>query len=107
MMTAAIVRLLLIADLIAMALFALIYLRQRRMSWMAYLGWMVLAVAVPVIGPFIVISRRPGEWNPAYSIQKDFSRLVAFLRLMLPEPSRKPSRLNVARARRQARQQQR
>jgi hypothetical protein len=105
MMTAAIVRVMLIADMVVMALLALVYLRQRRMSWLAYLGWGALAITVPVIGPFIVISNRPGEWDPSFSVQQDFFRLVKWLRRMLPEPTRGNSRLNRARARRQVRQQ--
>lgn len=104
MMTAAIVRIMLIADLVLMALFALVYLRQRRMSWLAFLGWGLLAVSVPVIGPFIVISNRPGEWDPSFSVRKDFTRLVTWLRRLLPEPVRGNSRLTRIRARRQARQ---
>ncbi|MBE0699736.1 MAG: hypothetical protein IH586_22650 [Anaerolineaceae bacterium] len=105
MMTSAIVRVMLIADMVVMALLALVYLRQRRMSWLAYLGWGALAIAVPVIGPFIVISNRPGEWDPSFSVQRDISRLLMWLRRMLPEPARGNSRLTRARSRRQVRQQ--
>jgi hypothetical protein len=104
MMTAAIVRIMLFVDIIVMALLALVYLRQRRMSWPAYLGWVLLAICLPVIGPFVVISNRPGEWNASFSIQQDISRIMVFLRRLLPEPTRGNSRLNRLRARRQVRQ---
>jgi hypothetical protein len=104
MMTASIVRLMLIADLILMALLALVFIRQRRMSWFAYLGWGLLAICVPVIGPFLVISARPGELDPNFSVRQDFLRVLVWLRRILPEPVRANSRLGRTRSRRQARQ---
>jgi hypothetical protein len=101
--TAAIVRVMLIVDLIVMALLAIVYLRQRRMSWLAFLGWGALAICVPVIGPFVVISTRPGEWDPTFSVQRDVSRLILCLRRILPEPVQNSSRLRRARSRRQTR----
>lgn len=96
MMTADIIRYLLLVDIIAMAVFALIFLRQRRMNWFAYLGWGLIAVAVPILGPFLVISKRPGAWDPSYSLKSDLVRLAQFFRRVLPEPvnSSTPSRGN-------------
>jgi hypothetical protein len=34
------------------------------MSWAAYFGWGFLALLLPVLGPFLVIVNRPGEWHP-------------------------------------------
>lgn len=101
MMTAGIVRVMLVADIVVMAIFALVYLRQRRMGWMGYLFWGLLAVGLPVIGPFVVIARRPGEWDPSYSLESDFARVVTWLRRMLPEPPPKSERIKQARLRRQ------
>ena len=50
----------LVAGLMAMALLALVYLRQRRLSISEYLLWGLLAVLVPLLGPFLVIWSRPG-----------------------------------------------
>ena len=50
----------LVAGLMAMALLALVYLRQRRLSVSEYLLWGLLAVLVPLLGPFLVIWSRPG-----------------------------------------------
>lgn len=40
---------------------AVLYLRQRKLSTLAFVLWGVLALVVPVIGPFLVIASRPGE----------------------------------------------
>lgn len=45
----------------AMAFLAILYLRRRPLSSMAFLGWGLLAVLVPIIGPFVVIASRPGS----------------------------------------------
>ena len=100
MVTAGVVRILLMVDMVAMALLALVYLRQRRMRWPAYCCWGLLAVGVPVLGPFLVIANRPGEWDPSFSIWNDFSRFGSWLRRLLPESTSKMSRLDRARKRR-------
>lgn len=100
MMTAGIIRVLLIVDIAAMAIWALVYLRQRRMSRISYLFWGVLAAAVPVIGPFFVIASRPGVWDPTFSVRKDLNRLAAWMRCLLPDPPPERAR---ARSRRQVR----
>jgi hypothetical protein len=62
--TAGVIRGVLIFDMAAIALLALFYLRQRRMSWTSWLCWGLLAVLLPVLGPFLVIVNRPGKWHP-------------------------------------------
>lgn len=52
---------LLVLDILGMALLAIFYLRQRPLSWLAFLGWGLLAVLVPILGPFLVIASRPGR----------------------------------------------
>jgi hypothetical protein len=60
-MTAAdVLRALILVDILAMALFAIFYLRRRALSWTAFLGWGLLAVLIPLLGPFLVIAARPG-----------------------------------------------
>lgn len=54
----------LVAGLMAMALLAIVYLRQRRLSISEYLLWGLLAVLVPLLGPFLVIWSRPGLQSP-------------------------------------------
>ena len=54
-------RALLLLDILGMALLAIFYLRHRPLSWLAFLGWGLLAVLVPILGPFLVIAARPGS----------------------------------------------
>lgn len=63
MATPKIISLLLVIDIVMLALFALFYLAQRRMNWIAYIGWGMVAIIIPVLGPFLVISNHPGEWR--------------------------------------------
>jgi hypothetical protein len=58
-----IIRLVLLADILMMLFLAMFYLRQRRLSWVAFIMWILLALVVPVLGPFLVIAVRPGRWN--------------------------------------------
>jgi len=51
---------LLIGCLVGMALLAAFYLRGRRLSFIGYLAWGLVALLIPAIGPFIVIVARPG-----------------------------------------------
>jgi hypothetical protein len=54
-------RAVLLLVIVAMAFLAIAYLRQRPLSSLAFLAWGLLAVLVPVIGPFVVIASRPGS----------------------------------------------
>lgn len=92
MATDAIIRVMLVVDTIGLALFALLYLRQRQMSRFAYLGWGFLAVAVPVIGPFVVIASRPGKWDPSFSPRDDLVRFLKYMRRLLPDQPPSPAR---------------
>ncbi len=60
MNAADVMRALLLLDIVGSALLAIFYLRRRTISALAFLGWGLLAVLVPVIGPFLVIAARPG-----------------------------------------------
>lgn len=62
-MTTSILRGLLIADIVLMALLAFLYLGQRRLEWRHYCFWGMLALLVPILGPFLVIHNRPGRWR--------------------------------------------
>ncbi len=99
MTTGAVMRTMLIIDTIFLALLAFIYLRQRKMSWLAYFAWGILAVIAPVIGPFIVIASRPGEWDPSFSFQRDVTQCLGWLRRLLPAPSPGPLRARSRRSR--------
>ena len=57
----AVMRTLILLCVIGMMLLGIFYLRQRRLSFWAYLGWGLLALLLPVVGPFLVISSAPGE----------------------------------------------
>ena len=54
-------RVLLYVVLFGMLLIAVLYLRQRKLSKAAYVLWGILALILPVVGPYIVIASRPGE----------------------------------------------
>ncbi len=56
-------RVLLGVDIIIMALLAIAYLSQRRLEWRDFCAWGMLAVFVPLLGPFVVILCRPGAWR--------------------------------------------
>ncbi len=56
-----IMRVLLVLCLVARAVLAVFYLRQRKLSVKAYIGWGLLAILIPLIGPFLVIYCQPGE----------------------------------------------
>ncbi len=101
--TAGVIRAILLVDIVVMALFALFYLRQRRMSWSSYCYWSLLAIGVPVLGPFLVIAKRPGEWDPKFSLMSDFKQFVVWSRRLLPgaPPVKKLGTLERARMRRQ------
>ncbi len=56
-----IIRGMLLVVVIILALMAFLYLGRRRMIWPAYLVWGLIALVLPVLGPILVISLRPGE----------------------------------------------
>lgn len=63
LLTADFLRALLVITAAGMALLGALYLRRRRMPTMEYLGWWVLVILVPFLGPFLTIVFRPGEPN--------------------------------------------
>jgi len=52
---------LLILDGVGMFSLAVVYLARRRLTWLQYLGWGLVAVIFPILGPFIVIANHPGK----------------------------------------------
>jgi hypothetical protein len=60
-MNADVIRVILLVDIVAMALLAFFFLRQRRLSMREYILFGLLALLVPLLGPFMVIIFRPGE----------------------------------------------
>ena len=102
-----VIRTILLVDIVAMALLSLIYLRQRRMDWVSYCFWGLLAVLVPVLGPFMVIANRPGEWNPSFKLTGDFLRIASWVQRILPNPPpvKKLGALDRARVRKRKQQQ--
>lgn len=100
MLTDSAVRVLLIGDVVVMALFALFYLRQRQLTWLPFVGWTIIALGLPVLGPFLVIASRPGRFDPDASFRHDLAQLGSFFQRLLPTPPPRPSRLTKARQRR-------
>ena len=62
------IRILLVGCLFLMSLLAVLFLRQRRLSWTAYCAWGLLAVLLPAIGPFLVILAHPGQKKRTFSL---------------------------------------
>jgi len=63
-MNADALRVLLVIFLVTMDLAAVLYLRRRKMSKLAYVFWGTFALLLPAFGPFFVIAYRPGESVP-------------------------------------------
>ena len=61
MLSPEIMRVLLTINIIGLALIALLYLRRRKLSPAGYLGWGVLLLLLPVLGPLLVIAAAPGK----------------------------------------------
>jgi hypothetical protein len=57
------IRLFLLTGVILMALLAILYLYRKNLTMAAFIGWGLLALLIPVLGPFLVISSRPGSWS--------------------------------------------
>lgn len=54
-------RAILIAAILGMALLAALYLRRREMAIAEYLFWGLIIILLPLLGPFLVILARPGK----------------------------------------------
>ncbi len=54
-------RLFLLVCLLGMAILAAFYLRGRSLSNLAYLGWGLLIILLPLLGPFLVLLAQPGH----------------------------------------------
>lgn len=51
------------ACMFGMVMLAVLFLRQRKLSTLGYLMWGLLALFIPILGPYLVIAARPGEAN--------------------------------------------
>jgi len=56
-----ILRFILCSGLLGMLLLSAFYLRGRRLTFGEYIGWGLLAVLLPLLGPFLAIFSRPGQ----------------------------------------------
>ena len=54
-------RSLLLVCMLTLAILAICYLRQRELTQPAYFFWGLIAILIPIIGPFVVIWMKPGE----------------------------------------------
>jgi predicted membrane channel-forming protein YqfA (hemolysin III family) len=59
--TADILRVILLAVLFGMLMIAILYLRQRKLSTLAYVLWGIFALLLPVVGPYLAIASQPGK----------------------------------------------
>jgi len=53
--------LLLFASIGGMLILAVLYLNQRKLSPLSFVLWGLLAISIPLLGPYLVIALRPGE----------------------------------------------
>jgi hypothetical protein len=51
------------ACILAMAVLAVDFLRRRKLTTWEYLLWGLLVLMLPVLGPYLAISTRPGEFR--------------------------------------------
>jgi len=51
----------LVICVLGMALLAAFFLRKRQLSISEYIGWGLVIILLPLLGPFLVILRRPGK----------------------------------------------
>jgi hypothetical protein len=56
-----VIRLLLAIGILCMAVLAILYLRRRELTITEYIGWGLLIVLLPLLGPFLVIFYQPGK----------------------------------------------
>jgi len=61
MQAADFLRLLLVLFSFAMLSLSIIYLSRRKLTFWDYFGWGLVAVLIPILGPFLVIASRPGN----------------------------------------------
>jgi hypothetical protein len=59
-MTPDMMRLLIAVYMMGVALLAVLFLRRREMSLLAYTFWGLVALMFPLVGPFVVLYLRPG-----------------------------------------------
>jgi membrane-bound metal-dependent hydrolase YbcI (DUF457 family) len=62
-LTQSILRVLLFATILVLLLLAFLYLRSRRLAWHELVAWGLLAFLLPVLGPILVFTFRPGTPN--------------------------------------------
>jgi hypothetical protein len=60
LITPDLMRVMLLVGMLAMAIMAAFYLRQRKLSILAYAAWGLVAILIPIAGPFFVIWIKPG-----------------------------------------------
>jgi len=61
MLSSETMRILLLVCVLGMALVAAFYLRRRELTIAEYIGWGLLAILLPLLGPFLVILYQPGK----------------------------------------------
>ncbi len=90
------IRLLLLLTLLGMELLAAVFLSRRRMTFWQYAAWGMLAVLVPVMGPFLVILLCPGRpmYNPSSARHR--RRIRSMVRSVVNEARKLPSRMRIS-----------
>lgn len=56
-----VIRALLVIGALCMAVLSVLYLRRRELTITEYIGWGLLIVLIPLLGPFLVIFHQPGK----------------------------------------------
>lgn len=61
LLTADAMRASLVMCVLGMAVLAAFFLRKRQLSISEYIGWGLVIILLPILGPFLVILHRPGK----------------------------------------------
>ena len=54
-------RFLLLVCMLTMVILAVFYLSRRKLTHLAYVLWGLVAILIPIIGPFMLIWMKPGK----------------------------------------------
>ena len=78
---------LLIMEIGMLLMAALFLIGRRSLGWLDYLAWALVALLLPVLGPFLVIAFRPGEPRDAPAREEGRPPSGPSRRLRMDDPS--------------------
>lgn len=74
MISPEIMRVLLLITILGMAVLGVLFLRTRRLSTLSYLGWGLLVMCLPLIGPFLAVLFAPNSHLEQSFLDKERTR---------------------------------